>query len=241
MTTTLLLTLMIAHPEHPAVGWFRTGVEQRDDAALAQESFRKAAESISGETPHALQAKGRALALAGQAPEAIRHFHRGLMLAPDHRGIQEDLREIRATIRYPEPGDPALRVRPNGFEALRHRVSPMELLAFAGVSGTVCAISFIRFRTSRSTGSLVIVIVGGIGFATAFMLGRWIAVEVPSPLVVVQPAILRTGNGASYPAKLELALPAGAEVHELGRRGGWVHVELPGGAAGWLPEANVAN
>ena len=34
---------------------------------------------------------------------------------------------------------------------------------------------------------------------------------------------------------LNAPLPAGAEVRELSRRGGWVQVELPGGAVGWLP------
>ena len=44
---------------------------------------------------------------------------------------------------------------------------------------------------------------------------------------------LRTGNGVSYPSRL--TLPAGAEVRERHRRGGWVQVELPGGGVGWVP------
>ena len=34
-------------------------------------------------------------------------------------------------------------------------------------------------------------------------------------------------------------LPRGAEVRELARRGGWMQVEIPGGAVGWVPLAAV--
>jgi hypothetical protein len=49
---------------------------------------------------------------------------------------------------------------------------------------------------------------------------------------------LRTGNGNAFPTRIDALLPRGAEVRELGRRGGWVQVELAGGAVGWVP-ANV--
>ncbi len=48
---------------------------------------------------------------------------------------------------------------------------------------------------------------------------------------------LRKGNAAEYPPRIEPALPKGAEVYELARRGGWVQVQLPGGMIGWIPEA----
>ena len=60
------------------------------------------------------------------------------------------------------------------------------------------------------------------------------------PLVVVRDDVmLRKGNADGYPARLEPRLPRGVEARELTRRGGWVQVELAGGAVGWLPEAAV--
>jgi hypothetical protein len=57
-------------------------------------------------------------------------------------------------------------------------------------------------------------------------------------LVLTADEVLRTGNGPSYPARLDAPLPRGAEVRERARRGGWVQVELTGGAVGWVREPN---
>jgi hypothetical protein len=236
VTATLLLALMLGRTEHSAASWFRSGVELRHDADAAQDAFLRAAESIAGDTPNGALAKARALALAGKGPEAIQTLNAGLKIAPYHRELQGDLRALRNTIRYPDATDPNLRVRPNEFVALRHRVSPSELFLFAGAFGLLGGAGAVRFQTSRSTASAVLAVVGAAGFVAAFALCRWIGLEAPIPLVLDQPATLRTGNGTTYPAKLEPALPAGAELKELGRRGGWVQVELPGGAAGWIPE-----
>ncbi|MBX9627085.1 MAG: hypothetical protein K2X82_25005, partial [Gemmataceae bacterium] len=62
----------------------------------------------------------------------------------------------------------------------------------------------------------------------------------PRPVVVVSADTpLRAGNGDSYPARLDRPLPRGVEARELARRGGWVQVELAGGAVGWLPDRSV--
>ncbi len=236
MTAAIVLTLMFGYSEHPAENWFRDGVAQRRDATAARESFRKSAGLIEGTTVSAAHAKARALALSGNTPEAIRYLLRGLKLSPSDREIQADLRALRETIRYPEPADPLLRVRPDGFDAFRFRISPAELFLFAGVSGLAGVAGFLRHRTARSTASLALVSAGVVGFLSAFALSRWIAVDTPIPLVLANPTTLRVGNGTSYPARLSEPLPAGAELKELTRRGGWVQVELPGGAAGWLPE-----
>jgi hypothetical protein len=46
---------------------------------------------------------------------------------------------------------------------------------------------------------------------------------------------LRTGNGFSYPPRLDGPLPAGLEAKVLHQRGGWLQLELSNGAVGWLP------
>jgi hypothetical protein len=236
VTATLLLALMISHSEPPAVSWFLAGVEERRNADVARKSFRQAAELLEA-APGFEHAKARARALSGDTPDAIRHLHRGLKRAPYDREMQADLRALRETIRYPDSTDPKLRVRPDGFDAIRHRFAPRELFVVAGAFGLMGVAGLVRHRSTRSTASRAVVAVGAMGFLFAFALSRWAAVEAPIPSVLAKSTTLRTGNGASYPAKLAEPLPAGAELKELTRRGGWVQVELPGGAAGWLPES----
>ena len=59
--------------------------------------------------------------------------------------------------------------------------------------------------------------------------------------MAVGDAVLRKGNSAGYPARLEPKLPRGVEARKLGERGGWVQVRLAGGAVGWLPASAVMN
>ena len=65
-------------------------------------------------------------------------------------------------------------------------------------------------------------------------------IETVKPIVVITSDVaLRTGNGTAFPTRIDALLPHGAEVRELGRRGGWVQVELAGGAVGWVPASAV--
>src|SRR5262249_59513811 len=57
--------------------------------------------------------------------------------------------------------------------------------------------------------------------------------------IVREDVALRKGNATSYPARFAPKLPRGVEARELPRRGGWVQVELAGGAVGWLPGGAV--
>jgi hypothetical protein len=60
------------------------------------------------------------------------------------------------------------------------------------------------------------------------------------PLVVVaEDAMLKAGNGDSWPDRLRSRLPRGVEARQLARRGGWVQVELAGGAVGWIPKTKI--
>ena len=99
-----------------------------------------------------------------------------------------------------------------------------------------------RFAMTRAPAWLG---VSGVSLAALAVLGglSWQDARARSdarPLVVVADDVfLRRGNADSYPPRLEPKLPRGAEARELGRRGGWVQVELAGGAAGWVPEASL--
>src|SRR5262249_25095100 len=66
---------------------------------------------------------------------------------------------------------------------------------------------------------------------------RW---AEPAAVVVSSGADLRTGTSEEYPKRLDERLPAGVEMKILGERGGWLHVELGGGAVGWVRRDRVA-
>jgi hypothetical protein len=64
--------------------------------------------------------------------------------------------------------------------------------------------------------------------------------DAVEPVVVINRDVpLRAGNGADYPAKLDL--PRGCEVRRLFERGGWLQVETAGGTIGWVPANAVVN
>ncbi len=220
--------------------WFRRGVEARNDSVAAREYFANAADRIDLASPESALAKARAHFLAGQTPKALAAIHAGLALAPYHRELQGDLLAIRETIRYPESADPRLRVRPDAPRELRHRVSPWEPFALASIFGSLAALGFAKRFTTRPPWASAVIAIGLIG--AAFVIGLAIHIsrlDSPSPLILANAATLRKGNGESYPPKIADPLPRGAEVRELGRRGGWVRVELAGGATGWLPETAI--
>lgn len=220
--------------------WFRRGVESRNDSAAARKSFARAAGDFDLNSPESALAKARSHFLAGQTPQALAAIHAGLSLAPYHRELQGDLLAIRDTIHYPESVDPKLKVRPDAPRLLRHRFSPWELFAFVATFGALAAFGFAKRFTTRPPWATAAILVGLSGLALAISISIQIARDdSPVPLVVANPAILRKGNGESYPPKLAEPLPRGTEVRELGRRGGWVRVELAGGASGWLPESAI--
>lgn len=58
--------------------------------------------------------------------------------------------------------------------------------------------------------------------------------------VVVQPEVVaRKGNAESYAPAFTEPLKEGAEFQVLERRGTWLQIQLPGGLAGWVPDAAV--
>lgn len=232
---------------------FQIGAENRHDAARARQSFATAAAAYDTcyigwepkyHSPAIALMRGRAHYLAGELPQAIGAFRDGLELAPWDADLQRGLAHCRAKVAYPTEATPAERMRPDPFGSLRDRVSPTDLLAVIAVSSLLLTVGLARRFTTEDSWSTPIAMAGLVGLLVALTVGvvvdRQNQFERKHPVVLVgADTVLRTGNGPSFPPRVEAALPRGAEVRELGRRGGWVQVELPGGAAGWLPAAVV--
>ena len=176
------------------------------------------------------------LALAADPlPEAVRDHRAALAARPWDAGVRAGLDACRARVAHPDPPDPALRTRPDPPTGLRHRVGPLDLLLGSAVGSGLLAAGLVARRSVRPpwAGPLV---GGGAAVLAGVAVVAGLTAGPPDPgRVVAEPTPLRTGNGPSFPARI--TLPAGAEVRELHRRGGWVQVELPGGGVGWVPGA----
>lgn len=244
----------VAHSPAPeihaadAAEQFAAGVAARDDAAAARPRFRAAAAAydrlweVGRRNPVVGLARARSHRLAGDLPGCIVALHDALAVAPADRDLQLELADARAAVDYPRAGELTEQCRPEPVRTVGARMSPAEAFALAVVFALGAGLAVARFAMTRAPGWLG---VGGVSLAALAVLGAlwWQDARTrrdPRPLVVLASDVfLRRGNADSYPPRLEPKLPRGAEARELGRRGGWVQVELAGGAAGWVPEASL--
>jgi hypothetical protein len=93
-------------------------------------------------------------------------------------------------------------------------------------------------RSTAISGALSIVlavcfVVPGILHAMAIRADR----TAPAAIVLDERVDAREGPGSHR--KVELTLQGGAQVRIVDRAPGWVHVRLPGGIEGWVPETTV--
>jgi hypothetical protein len=243
----LLLTLLIAAPGTSLTDLFRLGVEQRSNAVEARKQFREAAKR-SDEAwrtgPHSVELailRSRSHFLAGNLPNALLAIHEVLADSPTDYQLHRELAALRETIRYPEPPDARLSVRPISPSRFWQLLSPWELYGLASVGAALAMVGLVGTFTTRPNWSRQAILVGLIVFFVSTALSCRIGLLTNEPVVILtRDTTLRTGNGESYPSRLVEVLPRGAELRVLTRRGGWVQVELPGGAAGWIPETNGA-
>ena len=223
---------------------FREAQELRADAGAARLKFIEAAKGYDAvwqarnHSPAVATNRGRAHALAGDWAGAIAAVHAGLRESPSDTTLHHDLETLRDVVPYPAG------LRPPPVSGWRSRVSGWDLFGLATVCVGLITIGIANRFTTRDGWALSIVTVGVIGLFAVLAVkwqghreARW---EAERPVrVLIRETTLRKGNGDSYEPRLEWPLPRGCEVRELFRRGGWVQVELTGGAVGWLPEASV--
>ncbi|MDB5307338.1 MAG: hypothetical protein JWO38_1540 [Gemmataceae bacterium] len=229
---------------------FDEGVELRGDGGKARTAFARAAAAYDElwkqgyHNPALALNRARAHRLAGDLPGSIAAFHAGLAAARYDRTLQAALDDARAAVSYPLDGELATQCRPRPAGGIGARMSPAEAYLAAGLLWLMVCLGVARFVMTRAPWWLIFA--GAWLVSLAVLGGLWWqdwrrqTAEESRPLVVVKnEVILRKGNGESYPPRLEPKLPEGAEARELTRRGGWVQVELGGGAVGWLPEGAV--
>ena len=228
---------------------FAEGVALRGDSAAARPRFRAAAAGYDAlwrqghRTPAVAVARGRAHRLAGDLPQAVAALAAGHAAARYDRSVQQELEDARSAVVYPFEGNLAAACRPAPASGIASRMSPAEAWLIAGGLWLGACLATARAAMTRSPAWVVAAGVALIGLVT--LGGFWWddarRLDARPVLVLAVDAPLRTGNGDSYPARegFERPLPKGVEARELLRRGGWVQVELAGGAVGWLPERSV--
>ena len=228
---------------------YRRGLQLRDDSAKAQPHFVQAAEryeqawSNGHRTVAVAHNMAQARILAGDPGRAIRNYRLGLQVFPHDVELQRGLTYIRERIAYAALSDIGDQARQSGpmpiVDRLPLRFSAMVwiTIGLAGIAWTLLARAFIAVRVDLA-------IVAGVGLMAALVSGLWLwsgdrsAREhwsQPTAVVIGAGTEIRTGNSHDYPRRLDGRLPAGVELTILGRRGGWLHVELAGGPVGWIP------
>jgi tetratricopeptide (TPR) repeat protein len=187
---------------------------------------------------------GNACVLAGRLPQAILAYDRGLRLAPGDRALQDALEAARDQVNYP-PGLPARPPSP-AWPSWLPWPAPGLLLSLAFTVHALAWLAGVRWLMTRRAGLLRVAVAA---LVLALLLGcawawqQWKQMgEARHPLVVIarDGAVLRLGNGPSYPPSDELpALALGMEGHALYQRDDWLQIELPGGRTGWVRRSEV--
>jgi len=230
---------------------YRTGIEERQDAAKARPSFRKAAQAYEqlwsmGQRNHII---ARDLAqshlLAGNLAGAIRAYHLGLRLKPDDRALQSGLAFAREQVEYPATGNLAESARARPRPSLLHYAPMAVIWGSALALYCLATLAFARAWMTRRPGwrlcALVSLLLAVVMAGAGWWEERSLAADERLPLVVVNEngASLHRGNGKEFPLRLADTLPPGVELRVLGERGGWFHVELAGGEIGWVSTERV--
>lgn len=227
---------------------FARGVELRGDASQAKREFATAADGFDRlwnrgfqTAPLALN-RARAHRLAGDLPHSILALHEGLAVTPSNRSLQDALADARSAVAYPIGSE--AKFRPEPSFTIGSRMSPQEAFILAGSVWLVACLAATRFLMTRNAlwlwfaGSCVAGLIAlGVLWWQDSQLRQ---ADASHPwAIVAEDVVLRKGNALSYPPTIEPRLPKGVEVRVLGERGGWLHVELASGTAGWLPAPAV--
>ncbi|MFO0804088.1 MAG: hypothetical protein U0791_13320 [Gemmataceae bacterium] len=252
MTALLALIGLSLAPSPPqamaeAERQYAAGVAARENGEVARTHFAEAARLFDSmwangiRNPDVAKNRARSHRLAGNLPAAISSLHDGLAIARYDRELQVELEEARDAVEYAH-ADMAAACRPAPLRGIGTRMSPLEAFLISGGLWFAACLCAARYAMTRVPGWWMAAVASASALA---LLGTLLALDhrrraaaEERPLVIVnREQLLKSGNGDSWPDRLKWKLPAGAEAHELGRRGGWIQIELANGAAGWIPES----
>jgi hypothetical protein len=232
--STLLTVLMLLLPSDD----YARGVQQRSDRDAARQAFAAAALGYAeawrnGDTSASNFTNwGRSSALAGQRPQAVEAFRLGLQVHPTDWELKRDLLQLRELVGYPRE------VNPPPLPTWRSRLSDADRFVLFTLNLVLLLTGAVWYFTTRRAVAWWMIAPGLLGLVFVLIATLMIQAELRQPVVsvIATPTVLRTGNGASFPARLPSTLNPGTEVRWLHERGGWVQVELDPSVLGWVPK-----
>jgi hypothetical protein len=250
MLSLIVTQTPVANDNESARQSFQLGVESRNDSRIARPHFATAAREYrqfwerDERSPELAQSWARSEFLAGNLPQAVATAHAGLRLAPHHAGLQRDLETYRDSVAPQLSTKPEEQLRPARLAGVRSRISGWDLFWIAAGASLIVGVGLSRRFTSGGSWAVPLALVGVIGGIACAGLATTRALEVSEDRAVTLWVLrtdepLRKGNGESHAMRLGAALPLGTELREVGQRGGWIQVQLTGGAIGWLPERTL--
>jgi tetratricopeptide (TPR) repeat protein len=224
---------------------FQRGTAQRSDPDRARRDFAEAARCYEllrqrgAENADLYRNQGNAYLLAGQLPEAILAYRRGLRCAPHESVLRDNLEYARDQVLYGQEAHdrptnaiwPALVPR---IDRGLYLLAAFLLYGLSCVSATRALLTADGQQMARAI-LLLALAVAPAGLWTYLTWRGWREAEYPLVVITRGSVPLARGNGPSYPPNAQLH--RGMEARLLHRRGGWLQIEMPSGDIGWVPQA----
>jgi len=229
---------------------FAEGVRLREEAAKARPHFRLAAQYFEGLRQHGIENAvlyrnlGNAWLLAGDLPQAILSYRRGLRLAPGDRDLRASLSEARALVVYPS-GSSLGQLRPERRPPWLPYLSPRWFFFPAVACYALACVVLTRWLMLRKrkllTSGINLLVAAALLMIGMGALRHWQVQETARPIVVIADdgVLLRKGDNLQFPPRYQTPVNKGVEAKLLFARGDWVQIELAGGEVGWVPRGLV--
>lgn len=176
--------------------------------------------------------RANALLRAGEVGEAIADFRAAERRAPADARIRANLAEARSrvlrSLGIPTPS--VLDQASSLWNWLGERTRVALAAMFAGV-----ALLLLRFGPRSAAALLGVLFVLAIASVGADLVRR----ADSRAAVLVEPTVLRKGNGDGFEQVVAEPLPAGTECNLIESRPGWTEVEISGRTRGWVKDASL--
>jgi tetratricopeptide (TPR) repeat protein len=188
--------------------------------------------------------QGNAYLLAGNVPEAILAYRRGLRLNPDNRQVRANLAFARDQVVYSSADNfarPPESYWPPWLPRLTVQSTFWLTFIFYALAWIGLAWQWMMPLESRRW-IIWVAVAGTALFGVVFALQmRAERSESEHPVVILaaDQTYLQKGNHSLYPRADDTPLNRGVEARLVQFRGNWLQIELAGGQIGWVERDNA--